>query len=406
MRWFALIAVALVVLALLWLLPALLSSRRVSRAVQSSASNLAILKDQLGELERDLGNGTLSPQQYQHAREDIERRVLEEARDAPGYSARQTSGARWTALALAVAIPLCATFLYLQLGSPDAISWRNPADRERNVTPQEIEAMVARLAARLEETPEDGNGWALLARSYLVLQRYQDSVAAYARAVALIKDDADLLADYADALAMSQGRRIDGKALQIVEQALQLNPVQWKALAMAGSAAFERKEYKKAIGYWEKLQQRAEPDSEFARIVAANIDEAKQLGGIKSGIPAKPARVAAASVHGTVSLSRALAGKADSSDTVFIFARATQGPRVPLAIIRRQVKDLPLTFSLDDSQAMAPEMKLSNYAEVVVGARVSKSANATPQSGDLQGNSRTVKVGASNVAVVIDSVVP
>jgi len=238
------------------------------------------------------------------------------------------------------------------------------------------------------------------------MQRYQDATAAYARAVALLKDDADLLADYADALAMSQGRRMEGKPLQLIEQALQIDPTQWKALAMAGSAAFERKEYKQAIGYWEKLRSRAEPDSEFARNVAANIEEARQLGGIKSGAASKPTPPAAASVRGTVSLSPALAGKAGPGDTVFIFTRAADGPRQPLALVRRQVKDLPAGFTLDDSQAMSPEMKLSNFREVVVSARISKSGGATPQSGDLQGVSRKVKVGASNVAVVIDSVVP
>ena len=267
--------------------------------------------------------------------------------------------------------------------------------------------MVARLVARLEKTPQDGNGWALLGRSYGVMQRYQDAAAAYARAAALITDDADLLADYADALAMSQGQRIEGKPLQLIEQALKIDPLQWKALAMAGTAAFERKEFQHAIGYWEKLQSRAEPDSELARTMASNIEEARQLAGIKAQTQAtKPAPAAVASVQGTVSLSRAQAAKAAPSDTVFIFARAVEGPRMPLAIVRRQVKDLPLTFSLDDTQAMSPAMKLSNFTEVVIGARVSKSGNAAPQSGDLQGTSQTVKVGAKNVAIVIDSVIP
>lgn len=407
MMWFALVALALVAVALMWLLPPLMRRHSAGAGVQQAASNLAILRTQLPELERDLGSGTLSAEQYQQAREDLERRALEEAHDAEQPGVQQTGSARWTALALGVVIPLCAALLYFQLGSPDAISLRAAAGNDHQVTPQEVEAMVARLVARLEKTPDDGNGWALLGRSYGVMQRYQDSAAAYARAAALIKDDADLLADYADVLAMSEGRRIDGKALQIIEQALKIDPMQWKALALAGSAAFERKEYGKAIGYWENMLKRAEPDSEFARSVASNIEEAQQLGGIKSDSRAKPAQAAAAaSVRGTVSLSGVQAGKAAPSDTVLIFARAVEGPRMPLAILRRQVKDLPLTFSLDDTQAMSPAMKLSNFTEVVIGARVSKSGNAAPQSGDLQGASAKVKVGATGVVVVIDSVVP
>jgi cytochrome c-type biogenesis protein CcmH len=205
---------------------------------------------------------------------------------------------------------------------------------------------------------------------------------------------------------MTQGRTIDAKVLAIVEQALKIDPAQWKALAMAGAAAFDRKNYRQAIGYWEQLQQRAEPSSEFARTLAANIAEARQLGNLKPGAADNAAPAAGASVRGKVSLSPALASQADPSDIVFIFARAPQGPRIPLAIIRRHVKDLPFTFSLDDGQAMSPDLKLSQFAEVVVSARVSKSANAVPRSGDLQGSSKRVKVGADNVAVVIDSVVP
>ena len=147
--------------------------------------------------------------------------------------------------------------------------------------------------------------------------------------------------------------------------------------------------------------------------MASNIEEARQLGGIKaaanvaSPAPAKVGPPAAgASLDGTVSLSGALVGKAAPTDTVFVFARAAEGPRMPLAIMRFQVKDLPARFHLDDSLAMSPAMTLSKFPEVVVGARVSKSANATPQSGDLQGISPIVKVGAMGVAIVIDQVVP
>jgi cytochrome c-type biogenesis protein CcmH len=420
MTWFALVAAVLVAVALLWILPTLLRRTAVSGDVRTSTSNLAIIRDQLAELERDLSNGTLSQQQYQQAREDLERRALEEARDDGDQGLRPPSATRWTALALGIAIPLCAALLYWQLGNPDALSQQANAESGHDFKPGEVEAMVSRLAARLEKTPDDGNGWALLGRSYLVMQRYQDAADAYGRAVALIKNNADLLADYADALAMSQGRSMEGKPMQLILRALQIDPAHWKALAMAGSAAFDRKDYKKAIAYWETILQRAEPNSELARDVAANIEEARKIGGIKSGataatspLPAPaaapasaPASDVGASVQGTVRLSAALAAKVDPSDTVFIFARAPQGSRMPLAIIRRQVKDLPFNFSLDDTQGMSPATKLSSVSEVVVDARVSKSANAMPQSGDMLGSSKKVNVGARNVAVVIDSVVP
>ena len=316
---------------------------------------------------------------------------------------------------LAALLPLCAAALYWQFGTPEGLAPAAGVHGGRKVTPQEVEAMVAKLAARMQQSPDDGNGWALLARSYLVMQRHADAVAAYERAVALIKDDADLLADYADALAMTQGRRIEGKPLKVVERALKIDPLQWKALAMAGSAAFERKDFKTAVAYWEKLQSRAEPGSDFAREVAANVDEARQLGGLKvAASDAPPVKAdakstgdsAGASVEGTVALSRELAGKAAPTDTVFVFARAAEGPRMPLAIMRFQVKDLPAKFHLDDSMAMSPAAKLSNHPNVIIGARVSKSANATPQPGDLQGASKPVKAGATGVTVIIDQLVP
>jgi cytochrome c-type biogenesis protein CcmH len=293
-----------------------------------------------------------------------------------------------------------------------------PADTAQGVSPEQIAAMVKRLEARLEKEPQDATGWALLARSYVVMQRYTEAVAAYARAAALLPNNADVLADYADAVAMSKGRRLDDESIPLLERALKIDPMQWKALALAGTAAFERKDYKSAISYWEKLQSRAEPGSEFARSVAATIQEARELGGIKpaaeiakspptGGASAAPLPAASGgSVKGAVTLSGALAGKTNPADTVFIFARAAEGPRMPLAIVRRQVKDIPLTFTLDDSMAMSPEMKLSKFKDVIVGARISRSGNATPQSGDLQGTSKAVRVGDTNVGIVIDSVVP
>jgi cytochrome c-type biogenesis protein CcmH len=424
MTSFVIVAAVMAAVALAWLLPTLLRRRDAPGAVQSGASNLAIIKDQLAELEADLAAGTVPRERYQQAREDLERRALDEAHDAA--TPVTVSRTRTTAVALSVVVPLAAAAIYWQLGSPQALIAGAGAGAgvhaKGNMTPQDVEAMVAKLAARLQETPDDGNGWALLGRSYLVMRRPAEAIAAYERAAAIITDNADLLADYADALALGQDRRIEGKPLEIIERVLKIDPYQWKALAMAGSAAFDRKDYKKAVAYWERLQARTEPGSDFAREVAANIEEARQLGGIKAPAklaqapvapksapapaPAAPAPGAGARVEGSVTLSRELAGKAAPSDTVFVFARAAEGPRMPLAIRRYQVKDLPAKFSLDDSLAMSPAMKLSNFPVVVIGARVSKAGSATPQPGDLQGFSKPVKVGTAGIAIVINEVVP
>lgn len=426
MSIFLSIAGLMVAVALAWLLPTLLKRQRSVSATTEAASNLSILRDQLAELERDLARGTLSQAHYQQARDDFDRRVLEELSEPASRAAVAGSGRR-IALVLGLLMPLCAGLLYWQIGSLPGLENGSAAPHAGKVSPEQVEAMVAKLAARLEQAPEDADGWALLGRSYMTMQRYDQAAKAYERATSLIKNNADLYADYADALAMAQGRRIDGKPLKLVEEALRVDPNHWKALAIAGSAAFERKDYKAAIGYWEKLLARVGPETEFGRSVASNLDEARQLAGIaapvaKKGAPAATGNATSAAtpaakesqkepaagggrLSGTVKLSPALAGKAAPEDTVFIFARAVQGSRMPLAIVRRQVKDLPYSFVLDDSQAMSPEIKLSKFTEVVVSARISKAGNAVPQSGDLQGVSKAVKVGSKDITVVIDTAV-
>jgi cytochrome c-type biogenesis protein CcmH len=408
MTVFVILAVVMAVAAVVWVLPPLLRRRSADGGVARAASNLAVYRDQLSELDADLRSGTLSAAQYEQAKLEIERRVLDEAGGegtlAPGVSGKGP----WTAVVLATAIPLCAASLYWLIGNPHALS-PQPAGvgaGEHQITAQQIEAMVTKLAARLEQNPDDANGWAILARSYMAMQRFPEAIAAFEKAAAVTKDDANLLADYADALAVSAGRKLEGRPLELIMQALKLDPNHWKALALAGTAAFERKDYKAAVSYWEKLVQGLAPDSELRGSLTASIAEARQLGGIKSGAtPSSPA-AAAAGVRGTVRLSPALAAKVEPTDTLFIFTRAAEGSRQPIAAVRRQARELPATFTLDDSQAMSAEMKLSSFREVVVGARIAKSGSATPQSGDLQGISQKVKVGATDVVVVIDSVVP
>ena len=408
MTVFVLIAVVMAAAAVVWVLPPLLRRRSADGGVERAASNLSVYRDQLSDLDADLNGGTLSAAQYEQAKLEIERRVLDEAGGEGTPAPRVSPNGRWTAAVLVAVIPLCAALLYGLLGNPDALSPQRAgvAAGEHQVTAQQVEAMVARLVARLEQNPDDANGWAILARSYTAMQRFPEAVAAFEKAVALAKDDANLLADYADALAVSAGRNLEGKPLELIRQALKLDPDQWKALAMAGTAAFDRKDYKAAVAYWEKLMQRLPPDSEFSQSMKTSIAEARQLGGIKSGASPGPQPVSAASVRGTVTVSPALAGKVQPTDTVFIFARAAAGSRQPIAAVRRQAREFPVGFTLDDSQAMSAEMKLSSFREVVVGARISKSGSATPQSGDLQGITQKVKAGATDVVVVIDSVVP
>ncbi len=403
MTAFWIIAALLVASALAFVLPSLLGRRRRADAAASDATNVAIYRDQLRELEADLAAGTLGREQYDDAHREIERRVLDDT-SGTATVVRTTSPGRGTVITIAIALPIAAILLYFAVGNPGAMAPQPAADGHA-VTRQQIEGMVERLAARMQESPEDVKGWVMLGRTYAVLDRHAESAAAYANAVKRSPPDAQLLADYADALAMSQGRNLRGEPERLIAQALKLDPDNVKALALAGTVEFEKKDFKRAIIYWERILKVAPPDSEMADSVRSSIAEAQSLAGtITAPAPVKApaAAPAAASVSGSVRLSPGLAAKAAPGDTVFIFARAAQGPRMPLAVLRKQVRDLPAAFTLDDSMAMSPAAKLSSQESLVVGARVSKSGNPAPQPGDLEGLSPPVKAGNTGIVVVID----
>ncbi|HYG55826.1 MAG TPA: c-type cytochrome biogenesis protein CcmI [Burkholderiales bacterium] len=332
------------------------------------------------ELDADLAAGAIAQADYERARREIEARVLEDVAGAENRGQLPISRDRKVLITMAVAIPVLSLGVYFATGNPGAID--SPI--------LNLETMVERLATRLKERPDDVEGWRLLGRSYMAMGRFGDAAEALARAAKMAPKNPDVLADLADVLAMMHGRRLQGEPEKLVLRALELDPNHLKALALAGTAAYDRKDYGAAAGYWQRMLPHLDPASEDARAVQSNIEEAKTLAA------AKP-------LKGTVTLSAKLKAKASPEDTVFIFARAAEGPPAPLAVMRTQVKDLPVTFTLDDSMAMAPGMKLSAFRNVVVVARVSKSGEPQARAGDLQGASKPVANDASGVSIVIDS---
>jgi cytochrome c-type biogenesis protein CcmH len=262
----------------------------------------------------------------------------------------------------------------------------------------QIEQMVERLAARLRENPEDADGWKMLGRSYVVLGRFPAAVDAYAKAAVRAPRDAQLLADFADALAMTRSQKLQGEPEQLIQRALEIDPANLKALALAGTVVFDRKEYAAAADYWQRMLPLVPPDSEDARGIRENVDEARKLAGA-SAVARHPG------LRGTVRISSTLKDKFGPDDVVFIYARAAEGPAMPLAVLRRRVRELPVEFALDDSMAMAPGMAISAHPRLVISALVSRSGNAKPEPGDLQGASKPVANDAQGVVVVIDAVV-
>ena len=412
MTAFVIIAVAMVTVALAWLLWPLLRPT-VGRSVEHSAANVTIYKDQFADLDTDLARGTISAEQHAESKSELERRLLAEVRTAPETARIERQPHRWSAVAIALITPIAAAALYWQIGAPDALTPQAvTAQNSDQPTREQIDAMIAQVKQRLEKEPNNVEGWAILARTHYTLGNFQEAANAYATLSTLLPNDADMLADYADALAMSQGRSFAGKPMELVRLALQIDPIQWKALAMSGSEAFDRKDYRAAADYWQRLQDTAPADSPIRQRVQGSIDEARSLAGMppvvaqtQKGGNADGA-TAGRSVSGTVTLSPSLASKVRPDDSVFVFARPADGSRMPVAVVRARVSDLPLQFTLDDSRAMAPTAKISALEEVIVNARISRSGNAIPASGDLEGATEKVKVGTQGMALVIDRAVP
>ena len=406
---FWLLAAAMLLVALALLLPALLGADKpAATGVRRDTLNIALYRDQLTELEAEREDGTLSPEQFEAARRELQRELLDEVGDAEGAAARVRGRAVVPVVALAV--PLLAIGLYLQLGSGHLLTEEGQAELARAEQAahdmQNVDQMVQQLATRLQQDPENLEGWVMLGRSLLALERYDDAARAFAQALRVGGEQPDLLADYAEALAMAGGGQLLGEPLQIVERVLAARPMHEKGLWLAGIAAFQRGDYAAALEHWNRLSQVIPEDHPNRRLLVDYLAQARNaVGG--EGVPVAaggdlPAALDAA-IEVTVELDPALAARLAPGDTLFVYARAAQGPRMPLALVRQAAGDFPVKVTLDDSQAMAPTLRLSSFSEVAVGARVSRSGNATPQPGDLQGSTANVLVGADRAVTVVIS---
>lgn len=291
---FWLICAGLVAIALAFVLPTLLQgvSER-DDATPNGEANVDVYRDQLSELEADLRNGIIGPEQYQQDRDEIERRLLDDdstTSEPSKKQAKQSVADRGPAYAIAIGIPAVAVVLYLLLGNfagfsgaavPPAVAPFAAGSQSGGMTQQQIEANVGKLATRLEQNPADAEGWVMLARSYMTLEKYTEASNAFARAVSLKPNDPDLLADCAFSLAMVNGRQLQGQPFDLVKKAMQIDPKNAKALELAGSAEFQAKNYKQAIAYWEKVLAMTPADSDFGRSLTEQINEAKSLAQAK-----------------------------------------------------------------------------------------------------------------------------
>ncbi len=420
--WAIVSAMTLAILGLI-LRPLLM---RQSAVTGEQEKKLPVYRQQFSELEQDLANGLLTDEQYQAARSELERRVLEET-GSTETSTMTTGGIvnlRFVALSLAMIIPAASGVLYWTLGNPAAMTHPvvsstaqggpgNDAQIEDS-----LNTLIEQLRKKLEQNPNDAVGWGLLARSYMAMERYADAVPIIERATKLDPNNASLLADYADALGVHQGRKLDGRPETLIQKALKLDPHNVKALMLSGTIAYNRKDFARAAKEWEDAHAYLPPDDqESSDQLKASIAEAKRrMGGgpsmnmlvanppMEQAKPSKPATQSGQSraITGKVVLGSNFAGKSSLPDTLFVFAKDVAGPPMPVSIVRASRKDLPFTFRLDDSTSPMPSRKLSDIGTVVIVARLSKSGKAMPESGDLEGMSQPIKPGTENITVVID----
>jgi cytochrome c-type biogenesis protein CcmH len=288
---FLIIALALGLVAPLFVAVPLLRRTLPSGAAGPAPElKLSVYRDQLAELVEDRRGGRLGEEEFAQARGELEQRLIDEMPQGEAAAAPAAPPQRHRALAGAamVAVPLLAVALYFTLGNTAALL--SPSERPHELGQQQIGALVARLAARLEKNPQDVKGWVMLARAQAVLGNFEEASSAYARSVALVPDDAQLLADYADALAMAQGGRLAGEPEKLVERALSADPDNAKALSLAGTIAYDNRDFTLAVKYWERLRTSIPPTSEFAESIRRSIDEAKKLAKAqRAGADVRPA---------------------------------------------------------------------------------------------------------------------
>jgi cytochrome c-type biogenesis protein CcmH len=420
--WLIVSAMTLCVLGLL-LRPLL---KRPSAGTNEQEKTLPVYRQQFSELEQDRADGLLTDEQYRTARSELERRVLEETgtTEAPIAVAGGLVNLRLVALSLAMIIPVASGVLYWTLGNPAAMTHptvsASSSQGGSGDDPQmadSLNQLIEQLRKKLEQNPNDAVGWGLLARSYMAMERYADAVPIFEKATKLDPNNASLLADYADALGVHQGRKLEGRPEALIQKALKLDPHNVKALMLSGTIAYNRKDFARAAKEWEDAHAHLPPDDqESSDQLKASIAEAKRrLGGPSANMlvanppmeqtkPAKPAASSGQSraITGKVVLGPNLANKASLPETLFVFAKDVAGPPMPVSIVRASKKDLPFTFRLDDSTSPMPSRKLSDIDTVVIVARLSKSGKAMPESGDLEGMSQPIKPGTENITVVID----
>ena len=439
MTAFWLLAAAMTVGGIAVLAPALLRRRQANDA-DRDAQNVAIARERLRELKAERDRGEMTDAAFAQARKELESALAVDLSGSGGPSPTTATTDRtgpWSLATLLLAIPPLALGIYLHLGAPEHLGAFGPSAGKATMaghggTEVDMKDLLARLEKRLAEQPDDPQGWAVLARTYIAMDRFPDAASALEKLRGLVGDEPEVLVSLADVTAMAQGGSMAGKPVELIKLALAKQPDNPIALWLAGNAAAEAKNWQEALDYWRATLEYVEPGSDSEVELKERIAGAESKLGLAPGAkpagtapqaaaaspvattsaqtpppaPAPAAPAGAAGVKVQVALAPALAERVRPEDVVFVYARAPAGPPMPVAAVRLTAGQLPLTVTLDDSTRVAPGVQLSQFPEVRIEARVAKGGDAAARPGDLRGEAGGVKTGTTEaVMVVIDRVV-
>ncbi len=439
---FIILALVFLILVIAFFWAALKSAFYKSRAVhldpkEAMMANVAVYREQLTELAAEFELGRLTEQEFEAAREELAQRLVEDSQaqaqfendphtpqvnakeafnptDSALFATQRTQSPwiRWTLPTLAVLIPVLSVSLYLLVGTPNALDYvettAGPADE--TFTPEKLAQMADELTTRLAQEPNNADGWVMLARVERSLSHFESAEKALTKSLSLSQND-DVEIERAEVLAQMNHGSFKGEPWSIIARVLKANPDQGNALLLAGSAAFSEEHYAEALKYWQHVQKFVPPNSPDSLALEDAISKAHERLGIKATSQnvnvspaqgqAKVAGSAKSRLVGRVDIASALATKLHPSDTVFIYAVPVTGSRMPLAMIKTTVAQMPFDFVLDDTNAMNPAANLSSVTEVMLKARVSASGNAMAQPGDFGVTKGPVKVGEQNLRLTI-----
>lgn len=388
--WMAVGLVSLV--AASFLLIPILRSRPLAAAADRTAVNIELYEERLAQLQAQRDAGGLSAEQLDIGKAEAARELLADTEGSDRARAAGSLGKAWP-LTAAILVPLLGVGLYLHYGASERVE----LSREFAEPPTSLAEMTRRLERTVEVQPESAEGFYFLGRSYMAQQRPADAARQFERAAALTGRQPELLGQWAQALYFAANKTFTPQVQALTDEALKADANEVTSLGLLGIAAFESKRYQDAVDYWTRLQQLLPVQDPSRAALEGGIARARENLGTTAPAPA----VSGPQLKVRVELAAALKDKVQPGDSVFIFARAVGGPPAPLAVRRVTVADLPIEVQMSDADAMMPQLKLSNFAQVQLSARVSRAGQ--PTKGEWVGNSPPLATSTTaRQALIID----